>query len=40
MYRYIRIKEREMDKIAHKVYEINVMRQALRVLKSYHVKRT
>ncbi len=29
-----------MDKIAHKVYEINVMRQALRVLKSYHVQRT
>lgn len=37
MYRYIRIKEREMDKIADKVYEINVIRQALKILKSFHV---
>lgn len=35
MYRYIRIKETEMDKIADKVYEINVMRTALKVIKSF-----
>lgn len=38
MYRYIRIKETEMDKIADKVYEINVMRAALKVIKSYQVQ--
>ncbi len=38
MYRFIRIKETEMDKIADKVYEINVMRAALKVFKSYQVK--
>jgi hypothetical protein len=40
MYRYIRIKEKEMDKIALKVYEINVMRHALRVIKSFQVQST
>jgi hypothetical protein len=35
MFRFIRIKEKEMGLIANKVYEINLMRSGLRGLKAY-----
>jgi hypothetical protein len=39
MYRFIRIKEKEMGLIADKVYEINLMRAGLRGINAYQQHR-